>query len=195
MSEEMKHFFYTINIQHKKFSLLIDKEHEFIRVAKPYPDEQFAAEKKNISDSIIDQLKNIRQTSENNIFTKIADLSQRGDKAKSISVIISIIALSTGLIITFFITRSIKKPLDVMRAKTIEISQGDFKSDLEVKSPPVIAELAVAINTMCQRLQEVDNVKSDFFSHMSHELRTPLASIKEGTTMLLEGLGGETTEK
>ena len=41
----------------------------------------------------------------------------------------------------------------------------------------------------------VDNIKSGFFSHMSHELRTPLTSIKEGTTMLLEGLGGEISEK
>jgi len=195
VSEEMKHFFYIIDAQHKKFSLLVNKEHEFIRGAKPYPDEEFAAEKKNVSDNIIDQLKNIRQTSESNIFTKIASLSQRGDRAKNVSIIISIIALSTGLIIAFIITRSIKKPLDVMRAKTIEISQGDFRSDLEIKSPPIIAELAAAINTMCHRLQEVDDIKSDFFSHMSHELRTPLASIKEGTTMLLEGLGGGTTEK
>jgi len=30
---------------------------------------------------------------------------------------------------------------------------------------------------------------------MSHELRTPLTSIKEGTNMLLEGLGGDITEK
>ena len=195
VSEEMKHFFYTIDLQHQKFNLLVNEERELIRNAKPYPDDTFAAEKKNISDGIINQLKNIRQTSENNIFTKIADLSQRGDKAKNVSIIISIIALSTGLVIAFIITRSITKPLDIMRAKTIEISQGNFRDDLEVESPPVIAELARAINTMCHRLQEVDDIKSDFFSHMSHELRTPLASIKEGTTMLLDGLGGGTSDK
>jgi two-component system sensor histidine kinase GlrK len=30
---------------------------------------------------------------------------------------------------------------------------------------------------------------------MSHELRTPLTSIKEGTGLLLDGVGGETTDK
>jgi len=194
-SEEMKNFFYTINVQHQKFSNLVNSEHGLIRIADQYPAERFAEEKKNISDSIIDQLKNIRLTSENNIFTKIFNLSEKGDKAKNVSTIILVIALSTALIIAFIITRSIKKPLDIMRAKTVKISQGDFKGDLSVKSPPVIAELAQAINTMCHKLQEVDNIKSGFFSHMSHELRTPLTSIKEGTTMLLEDLGGEISEK
>jgi len=194
-SEEMKHFFYTISLQHQSFGRLVNVERELIRIAKSYPSKKYAAEKKKISGDIIDQLKNIRQTSENNIFAKIIDLSEQGDKARNVSIIISVFALSIGLIIAIIITRSIKKPLDVMRAKTVEISQGNFRGDLEVISPPVIAELATAINTMCNKLQEVDDIKSDFFSHMSHELRTPLASIKEGTTMLLDGLGGEVSEK
>lgn len=194
-SEEMKHFFYTIDVQHENFSRLVNGERELIRGANPYPEDTFATEKKNISDNIINELKNIRQTSENNIFSKIVNLSESGDKIKNISVLISAIALSTGLIIAFIITRSIKKPLDVMRAKTVEISKGNFRGDLKVVSPPQIAELATAINTMCHRLQEVDDIKSDFFSHMSHELRTPLTSIREGTAMLLDGLGGGTSDK
>jgi two-component system sensor histidine kinase GlrK len=194
-SEEMKHFFYTISLQHQGFGRLVNVERELIRIAKSYPSEKYATEKKKISDDIIEQLKNIRQTSENNIFAKIVELSEHGDKASNVSLIISVFALSVGLIIAILIARSIKKPLDVMRAKTVEISQGNFRGDLEVVSPPVIAELATAINTMCNKLQEVDDIKSDFFSHMSHELRTPLASIREGTTMLLDGLGGEVSEK
>jgi len=48
---------------------------------------------------------------------------------------------------------------------------------------------------MCRKLRELDRMKADFFSSMSHELRTPLTSIKEGTGMLLEGVGGSITEK
>jgi two-component system sensor histidine kinase GlrK len=194
-SDEIKDYFYTIGVQHQSFGRLVNLERELIRVAKAYPSDQYAADKKKIVDNIIEQLKKIRHSGEKNVFTKILNLSESGDRAINFSRIILFLALSTGLIVAFIITRSIKKPLDVMRAKTIKISQGNFEGDLEVTSPPVISELAAAINTMCHKLQEVDDIKSDFFSHMSHELRTPLASIKEGTTMLLEGLGGEISEK
>jgi len=47
---------------------------------------------------------------------------------------------------------------------------------------------------MCEKLKTVDKMKSDFISTMAHELRTPLTSIKEGTSLLMEGVGGGITE-
>jgi two-component system sensor histidine kinase GlrK len=194
-TEEIKNLFFKLIQQHKNFGRLVNEERELIKSAQPYPSEKFAAEKKKAANDIIEQLKIIRWKNEKNLFAKIVDLSRQGDKSRNFSIVITIFVFSAGLLVAFVITRSIKKPLDVMRAKTVEISHGNFKGDLEVSSPPVIAELASAINIMCHKLQEVDDVKSGFFSHMSHELRTPLASIKEGTSMLLEGLGGEISEK
>lgn len=194
-SAEIKHFFSTVGAKHQTFIQLVHREQELVRSGEAYPAARYEHRKKILADEIIDQLKNIRLTSEKNALNKIVSLNESGDKAKNVAILISFIAFSISLFVAFIITKSIKKPLDVMRAKTIEISKGNFTGDLRVKSPLEIAELASAINIMCHELQEVDEVKTDFFSHMSHELRTPLTSIKVGTEMLLEGLGGELTEK
>ena len=194
-SRETEAFLHEINDKHQNFSRLVKEEREQIKIARPYSSDWYAEEKKKVANGIIDHLKITRQASEKSVFTKIRNLSASGDKAGNIAITITIISLIAGLFIAAIITRSITTPLNVIKAKTKEISQGNFQGDLKVNSPPAIKELAVAINNMCHKLQEVDDIKSNFFSHMSHELRTPLASIKEGTNILLDGLGGEITKK
>ena len=139
-SEEIRKFFHIISVQHRNFMELVNIERDLIISAKPYSTHWYTEEKKKIVDNIIKQLKKARETSEHDVFEKIVSLSESGDAAKNISVIIAIVALSACLIIAFIITRSIKKPLDMMKAKTIDISRGNLKGDLNITSPPVMAE-------------------------------------------------------
>jgi len=193
--ENTKNLLLKINTKHKKLSKLVEEEKMLIRQAAEYSTETYAGEKKKIDREIIELLVTIKKTSEKNVYSKIKELSDFSQKAGSFSIAITIVALIIGLLVAFFITRSITSPLKAIKAKTKQISQGNFEQDIEVQSPPAIRELAVAINEMCHILQEVDDIKSNFFSHMSHELRTPLASIKEGTNMLMEGIGGDFPDK
>jgi two-component system sensor histidine kinase GlrK len=48
---------------------------------------------------------------------------------------------------------------------------------------------------MCNKLNELDEMKSDFFSSVSHELRTPLSTLRIGLRLLKEEGEGPITEK
>ena len=96
-SDEIKDFFYTVGVQHQNFGRLVNEERELIRIAKPYPSDRYAAEKKKNTDNIIELLKKTRHTGERNVFTKILNLSESSDRAINFSRIILVLALSTGL--------------------------------------------------------------------------------------------------
>lgn len=184
-----------IRESYNHYIALFDREREFIRANKAYPQSSYKREKEEAAERIMEGLKEVRRYAEQDIYKKIKRLEETGAKAQRVAVAMIGISLFFGIAISILITRSIAKPLAIMKKKTKAIVKGDFDGDLDISSPSEIKDLAQAFNHMCNKLNEMDKMKSDFFSLMAHELRTPLASIKEGTNLLLEGIGGEVTEK
>lgn len=180
---------------HGMYRTLFNEEIAFLKANKRYSQNWYKQEKEKVLNEITEGLKDLKFFTEQNTYNKIKKLGEDGAKAQRLAVVMTIISLLFGIIISIFITRSITKPLAIMKKKTRDIASGDFEEDLKISSPPEIEELAKAFNLMCNKLKEVDRMKADFFSLMAHELRTPLASIKEGTNLMLEGIGGEITEK
>jgi two-component system sensor histidine kinase GlrK len=96
-----------------------------------------------------------------------------------------------GLLISFFNARQINQAIQRLQAKTHDVASSRFDSLPPVESPPEIAALTRDFNTMCHRLQELNDMKEDFIYHVSHELRTPLTAIREASSMLIEGCFAE----
>lgn len=84
------------------------------------------------------------------------------------------VVLAASSILTRFITRPVQQLTDV----ALRVSAGDLASRASVHGQNEIAELGRTFNMMVDRLQNIDQQRSEFVSDASHELKTPLASMK-----------------
>ncbi|MBP1748285.1 MAG: integral rane sensor signal transduction histidine kinase [Deltaproteobacteria bacterium] len=170
--------------RHARYVALIEEERGYIRSGKPYPFSWYKAEKEIVVDAMIKEIKRLELHIAENTKTGIEGLARSGTGAMRTAFTMALFSLLFGVIIAGGITRSITRPLSIIKKKTREIARGKFENPLMLSSPPEIEELANALNMMSKQLAETEKVKSDFFALMTHELRTPLASMKGGITLL-----------
>lgn len=162
---------------------------------RPHNLAEYEKEKDEVTDDILEELGRLEGYARQDVERRINLVKEAGSSAPKIAFVAFLVTLMSALLMALLVTRSITRPLTKLVNKTKEISQGVFESNLKIKSPPEISELAKAFNAMCDKLSEVDKMKNDFLSMISHELRTPLTTIKEGVSLLQERIGGEITEK
>jgi two-component system sensor histidine kinase GlrK len=184
-----------IKSHYEDYQSLINQEMKHVKANRRYRKRAYDAGKEKATDGILEQLEMLENYSRQDIRNRITFLEEAGASAERFAVVMSGAAILLVIATSFLITRGITRPLTALMGKTKEISSGVFKGNLSISSPPEISELSIAFNSMCDKLSVVDRMKSDFLSSMSHELRTPLTSIKEGTSLLLEGVAGTITDK
>ncbi|MBQ8636783.1 MAG: HAMP domain-containing protein [Clostridia bacterium] len=87
-----------------------------------------------------------------------------------ISILVGMLSMGMSVVVT--------SRLDQFINAAKEISNGNYKTRVNVSGDSELVELSDAMNSMCQALENVDETHKKFISDVSHELKTPLASIK-----------------
>ena len=82
------------------------------------------------------------------------------------------------LLVNALLLRTITRPIGELNEGISRMSQGDLSARVEPRGNNEFAALARAFNSMSERLEQLDNSRSQFVSNASHELKTPLSTIK-----------------
>lgn len=106
--------------------------------------------------------------------------------------VIGAVLLSVLLALAFGVW--LARPL--ARLETAMVALGDNRLDrpIDIRGPADVRRLGRRLDWLRQRLAEIDADKSRFLRHLSHELKTPLAALREGVSLLEDGVTGELNE-
>ena len=189
----MKHFLVVAKESYQHYQSLVRDELKYVEASKPYPQVWYRQEKDKFSNSILGELERLQNYVQQNTNEKIMRLYEAGVAAYQMAILMTAVLLIFGITISFLTNRSITQPISLLVKRTRDIGRGDFKGNLSLSSPPELVELSNAFNLMCNKLGELDKMKSDFFSTVAHELRTPLSSVKMGISLLVGGREGPLT--
>lgn len=105
------------------------------------------------------------------------------------------ILILTNGVLTYFVSRSIIRPLRALKRAAEEIKEGNLDFEVKPQSRDEIGELSVAFEEMRRKLKhsielqlQYDENRKELISNISHDLKTPMTAIKGYVEGIMDGV-------
>jgi signal transduction histidine kinase len=106
-----------------------------------------------------------------------------------------VILVLTQALLTYFVSRSIIRPLNKLKEASKQIKEGNLEFSLNNTSRDEIGQLSVAFEEMRVQLKEsiekqlkYEENRKELISNISHDLKTPITTIKGYATGIQDGI-------
>ncbi len=133
----------------------------------------------------------IRKVSELVVNRQAESMQQAAKKSKQMLVWQALAVIpGTVLFATIFVTL-ISRPIRQIRQAIRQLGEGDFSSQIAISGPRDLENLGQSLDWLRVRLLELEDAKRQFLGKVSHELKTPLAAIREGVSLMADGIVGD----
>ena len=92
------------------------------------------------------------------------------------------------ILVTLPLARHLLAPIRELTKGMHQLTQGDYKSTLEMKRTDEFAELSRDYNELAKSLLENESARKRWLANISHELRTPVAILKGELEAIIDGV-------
>ena len=118
------------------------------------------------------------------IFTMLEDINATSIILKNQLIYIMFIALLFAVLIAFFLSKRITKPIEEITDKSKKLADGDYSVIFERNGITEIDDLADTLNYLESEISKTDEFRRDLMANVSHDLKTPLTMIKAYSEMI-----------
>ena len=125
----------------------------------------------------------------------LATIEDQFNSSVNRSLLIAIaVAGLVGLLLTWFLSQSILRPVDELTAAAKAMEKGDLSQRVTFRSKGELGELANAFNSMAEGLKRLEQLRRNMVTDVAHELRTPLSNVRGYLEALRDGVVEPTPE-
>ncbi len=100
-----------------------------------------------------------------------------------------------GLVVSYFLSGNITRPLRQLSQAAEKIRQGHLKQEVPVETQDEVGQLAAVFNQMSAELAANESNRQEFLANIAHELKTPLAVLQGHLESMLDGVEDPEPEK
>lgn len=108
---------------------------------------------------------------------------------------IFLFALLLSIPVTAYLGKKITEPVIELQKASMEIKNGNFDVDVEVKTGDEIQDLSESLKAMADSLEQKLILQRDFIANVSHDFKTPLSVIRNYSEAIYDGLADEKARK